>query len=89
MSFSTELLQAPPQNFATAISLEALKGMAESYVHRRKERATLKAVQGQAEWATRCGASKEDIRRVIEKTIANPRADADRAHELTRMFLGE
>jgi hypothetical protein len=29
MSFSTELLQAPPQIFATSISLEALKGMAE------------------------------------------------------------
>ncbi len=88
MSFSTELLEGPTEIFAAAISLEAFKGMAQSYVHHRRERATLKAVQGQAEWAKRCGASNEDIRQVIEKVMANPRADADRARDLTRVFLG-
>jgi hypothetical protein len=87
MSFSAELLQAPPEILAKAVSLEVLKLMAVSYVQDRNQRATLNAIDGQADWATRCGASKDEIRSMIRKAFAAPRAHPDRLSELTRLFL--
>jgi hypothetical protein len=87
MSFSAEMLEGPPDIFAKALSLEAFKGMAISYVHKRNERATLKAVEGQAVWAGRCGVAKDDIANVIHSVIAHPRAHPERLSELTRLFL--
>jgi hypothetical protein len=87
MSFSTELLQGPTELFAKAISLEAFKGMATSYAQVRNNRATLKAVGGQADWARRCGVSKDEIANATQSVIANPHAHPDRIRELTLLFL--
>lgn len=87
MSFSTELLQARPEILGRALALEDVKGMAISYVQVRNKGATLRAVDGQATRAKRCGASTDEIGNMIQKAVAAPRADPDRIDALTRRFL--
>jgi hypothetical protein len=87
MRFSTELMEGPPEIFAKTISLESFKGMATSYVHNKNNRATLKAVAGQADWAMRCGTAKDEIANATQSVIAHPRAHPDRICELKRLFL--
>ena len=87
MRFSTELLEGPPEIFAKTISLETFKGMATSYVHNKNNRATLKAVAGQADWARRCGVAKDEIANATQSVITHPRAQPDRISELTRLLV--
>jgi hypothetical protein len=89
MKFSTELLEGPPEILAKAISLEGFRGMATSYVHRKNNRATLKAVAGQVDWARRCGVAKDEIAYATQSVIAHPRAHPDRISELTRLLVDQ
>ena len=91
MSFSTELLEAPPEIFRKAVVLKDLYGTTNSYV--RGPRGTdrgkrLNDIIGRVKIARRSGATEEEIRDAILRGITDPpNAIPERVEEIRGRFL--
>lgn len=88
MRVSDDLLYGPPEDYGRYLALEGVRGMTRTCCRGRKRRATLRAIDGQVQWAKRNGASEEQIRAKVRQGITDSlNADPGRVKEVERRFL--